>query len=638
MSKIIVIIAVTLSIFLVDKFYFQEYRFENEFEVPEGFLQKGTLGRLLRKNNLIQVSSDSTPAAINDLCAEDEDIKNYNYHNTYRFRFKIYSEASTRLGVHVTFPEARRYRELIEIVHVDPGRQFYTVSFVAHKGLDFQIELTNKSARPFVIRDILVDGRYGRTVTLMEEGKPLIGTVDSVHPVFSHPEKNIQGIELPVLDSKETLIVNEGLPDELFSGVFPGKKNQGFCGYVAYSSNSDLPELQQTIIPTVNLTVDPKYLYGETGIVDNKEGKGRAWEVLASIDVRDGEISDHQLVGLRFHGGTPGRKKNIESFRVNARKAYGKTELDMKPIFGQERALGAKGIVFKYTYQAYDLKKTIYNPYNHVLALEIAKELGALVPAHQLVDLNINEKSYGMYLAMEHLSRRTVKHWLGHDDFKMMTYKKYNTNEQQYSVMRSIADVLDAKGDETLSILEKIYDLDNVLNLVMLSAYISDDDYCQGIDISQEIEDSELRQITSVNWDLDHAFLLFENGQYSMPSKREGIGEAFDILKQNKPHGASLCHRKWVFSHVYTQSTKFRKLVRDKLESVLDNELSVENINAMIARYRMIDQDYYQGRNEAVLKELERYAKERPIVLRQEINELEEWVKEGVHPVFLENN
>jgi len=294
-----------------------------------------------------------------------------------------------------------------------------------------------------------------------------------------------------------------------------------------------------------------------------------------------------------------------------------------------------KGVVLKYTYQAYDLNKTIYNPYNHAFALDIGQMVGALVPMHQLVDLNINQKEYGLYLAMEHLSERTVKHWLGHDDFIMMSYKKYNSNSQQYAIMRPISYALDATGDEAFEYLKQVYDINNVLNSVMLSAYIADDDYCQGIDVSQEIQDSELRRITIINWDLDHALLSYNKGEFSMPSERDGLGEAFDILKQNKPHGSSLCHRKWVFSHVYTQSPEFRIQVRQRLEELLDNELKPENVIDRINYYRQIDQEYYDYSNKQVLDEMERFAKERPAILRKEIDELEEWVKDGIHPVFL---
>ena len=419
----------------------------------------------------------------------------------------------------------------------------------------------------------------------------------------------------------------------MYSGVFPGKKNQGFCRYEAFYP-APVEPVKQAVVPTVNLSVSDQYLYGETGIVDNKQGKGRAWEVPAEYSVQNKGYVQQLPVGLRFHGGTPGRKKNIESFRINARDVYGKSEIDSQSLFGKPRQKGLKGIVFKYTYQAYDLKKTDYNPYNHALALDIGDAVGALVPAHQLVDLNINDQSYGLYLAMEHLSKRSINHWMGRDDLTLYTYKKFNNEHQTFALLYPIGLILKATGEASLDLLLKSYDLDNVLNSVILSAYIADDDYSQGIEVIERPQDSELHLITSINWDLDHAFLSYKGGEYSMPARRKGTGEAFDILKQNKAHSDSLCPRKWVLSHVYTESEKFRQLVRDRLELLLEGELSPKRVIKMIAKYRTIDQVYYDGQNQKVLEDMEIYAKERPVVLRQAIDDLEAWIKVGIQPAY----
>ena len=250
-------------------------------------------------------------------------------------------------------------------------------------------------------------------------------------------------------------------------------------------------------------------------------------------------------------------------------------------------------------------------------------------PAHQLVDLNINDKSYGLYLAMEHLSERSVKHWLGKEDIRLFTYKKYNDEHQNFSLLLPLAEIMRIEGEPAFDIFLESYDLNNVLNSIMLSAYIADDDYCQGIELTEKTGVDEKRYITSINWDLDHAFLLFENGQFSMPAKREGLGEAFDVIKQNKPHGHSLCPRKWVFSHIYTQSKRFRDEVRQRLEAVLENELSSEKLIAMIEKYRTIDGIYYEGANNEVIDEMIMFARQRPQVLRQAIDDLEAWIEAG---------
>ena len=634
-KSVYIVLAILVILLFADHFYFREARDKVDgFTVNEAFFRKGKLGDILKDNALIKTSAGTETLATNDLCAADGSIKGYDYHNTYRLRFKIHSNTLENVRVRIYFPEAKRYREVLAILNVQPGRQFYTVDFVAHKNKDFQVTLTPKIQSQMLVSDILVDGRYGRTQELLKDGRPILGGFEqSMAIVTSELNSNHKGVQFDAGINQLTYSVQGGLGDALYSGVFPGKKNQGFCRYEAFFP-APIDPVKQIVVPTVNLSVSDEYLYGETGIVDNKEGKGRIWEVPAEYSVQNKDYIQQQPVGLRFHGGTPGRKKNIESFRINARDAYGKSEIDSRPLFGRSRQLGMKGVVFKYTYQAYDLKKTIYNPYNHALALDIGDAVGALVPAHQLVDLNLNDQSYGLYLAMEHLSKRSIKHWTGRDDLVLYTYKKFNNEHQQFSLLFPIGQILKAKGDAALDLLLESYDLDNVLGSIMLSAYIADDDYCQGIDVIEEPRDSKPHLITNINWDLDHAFLFFKRGKYSMPVQRKGIGEAFDILKLNRRHEDSLCPRKWVLSHVYTESKKFRALVRDRLESLLENELSRESIVQMIAKYRAIDEVYYEGRNQKVIEEMEHYAKERPIVLRQAIDDLEAWVEDGSELVY----
>ncbi len=629
-KSVLIVIGVIGALLVADHFHFRDQRHKPDaFTVSEEFLRKGVLGRILKEKGLIQSSAGSQTLATNDMCAEDSSVEGYDYHNTYRLRFKLRSSTVDDVNVEINFPKASSYRKLIKVIRVQPGRHFYALDFVAHKGLDFHITFSTKPRGQIILGDILVDGRFGRTQTLLKGGEPISGKFDKLMALsLSDVDDSFQGVELAPTNSKVVYSVVGGLNDNLYSGVFPGKKNHGFCRYVAYKPKKLTP-VTQRVVPTVKLHVEEQFLYGEQGIVDNKEGKGRAWEVPVEYSVQNQGLVSQHVAGLRFHGGTPGRKKNINSFRVNARSAYGKPTLDMKALMGRERQVGMKGVVFKYTYHAYDLNKTLYNPYNHALALDVANAIGALVPAHQLVDLHINDESYGLYLAMEHLSKRSAKYWLGKDDIKIFTYKKFNDDHQKFALLYPIGEILKKKGEDAFVRFLESYDVDNVINSIILSAYVSDDDYCQGIEISDRVGDSLEMHITSVNWDLDHAFLSFDGKGYTMPVERQGIGQGFDILKQNKPHSQSLCPRKWVYSHLYTESKQFRDLIRQRLEVLLAGELSPKSVGEMLDKYRVIDDVYYAGGNKAVIDQMQHYSQKRPAVLLQRLLELELSVEGG---------
>ncbi len=628
-SSIFILFCV-LGLVVADVTYFKSIRLKSEFSVNEAFLNKGILGKILKENALIKISPETEHLATNDICAKDVDFKGYDYHNTYRLRFKIHSERVEKIRVEILFPESKRYRLTLKDLDITPGREYYTVKFVAFKGLDFNIKLAKKTQNPIVVESIYVDGRFGRTQTLFDKGNELIGGFERSEAVQAQQSQaKAKGFEFSAQQKEIRYLVKGGLHDSLYSGVFPGKKNSGFCRYVAFDPDKDIA-VTQTIVPTVNLNVEEKYLYGEQGIVDNKTGKGRSWEVPAEYYVQNKQLGSHQYLGLRFHGGTPGRKKNIESFRINARQDYGKPTIDIEPLMGRKRERDLKGVVFKYTYQAYDLERTQYNPYNHALALDIANAVGALVPAHALVDLNINNESQGLFLAMEHLSKRTISYWLDQEKFKTFTYKKYNDEHQKFALLYPIGQIIKAKGESAYELFTESYDVNNVLNSVILSAYISDDDYCQGIEVIQQAGDDQKHRITSINWDLDHAFLFFKNGKYSMPVKREDGRDGLDILKENKTHAQSLCPRKWVYSHVYTQSKQFRTLVHDRMKSAMENELSPKNVKKMINQYRLIDQEYHQGKHQEAINQMLDYADKRPAVLLDALKQFEQEVENNL--------
>lgn len=634
-KSLFVVFGLLLALLLTDYYHFREHRQKvDAFTVSEEFFRKGVLGDLLKNNDMIQASSGTEHFARNDLCADADSTKGYDYHNTYRLRFKIQTNAHENLKLLIYFPKTKRYVEQRDIIRLEPGKRFYTTDFIAFKDLDFHITL-EKTHRflpdhgaEVILSDIVVDGRYGRTQVLLKEGKAVRGKFGrELNIKASTVNDEIQGVHLDSSVETITYSILGGLGDDLYSGVFPGKKNNGFCRFEVFKP-LPLKPVEQNAVPTIHLQVDKSYLYGKNGIIDNKQGKGRAWEVPAQYDIQSGRHVVQQPIGLRFHGGTPGRKKNIESFRINARNAYGKSIIDPEPLFGKARAKGVKGVVFKYTYQAYDLRKTRYNPYNYAFALDIGDAVGALVPAHQLVDLNINDTSYGLYLAMEHLSARSVKNWLDKDDLEVYTYKKFNNVGEQTALLFPLQHILKFKGEEAYQVMLKSYDVNNVINSVMLSAFIADDDYCQGVDIVEKHGPEQTdRTVTSVNWDLDHAFLSFKTGRYEMPAERVGLASGFDILEQNKPYNRSLCQRKWMISHVYAESKEFRIKVRDRLESLIQNELKIENIEAMLNKYRKIDNVYYDGEHKQVIDDMLTFFEQRPAILLRRLAEIEQWVE-----------
>jgi len=616
------IVALLGLLLLFDTFYFKSLRDQaNGGSVSEAFLRKGTLGKLLKEHGYLGVSEDSASFAVKGMCADDEELRGFDYHNTARMRFKIHATSAAKVHFKYEVPDAdkfknRRYEAVIDVI---PRQYHYGINVYVEKGKAIKLAVTHFSEQPILLSDIIIDGRFGREQTLVENGQAKEGLfVEAVSVQQAEYDEHVSGVVV----SKQTPTIYYELPngvsEQLFSGLFPGKKNQGFCRYSARSLVVGSGKRVNELVPSVHLSVKEEDLYGEKGILANKQLKGREWEVPANLIVNNGRQTLNQGVGLRSHGGTPGRKKDIQSYRVYARNRYGKDQLDPGPIFGRSREKEVQTLVFKYTYQAYfdDSRTVNFNPFNHAFALDIANMVGALVPSHALVDLHINDQPKGLHLAMEHVSNRTLSNWLGHDDFLSYTYKSPNTEHEQHIFFYVLAMITTKRDERILDELKKHYDIDNVINSILLTAYIGDDDYCQGTELIDNLEKPESEwRVTSINWDLDHSFIENDNGTLKIKADRP----AFSLLAPEK----ALCPRRWAYSGAYTRSAEFRKLVRSRLEYLLANELSFESLNKRLDYYRDVNEHYYQGAHAYAIQDLENYIRKRPAILMQRLVELE---------------
>ena len=126
MQKSVFIVVGILGLLLfADYFYFKDVRnVTDRFAVSEAFFRKGKLGDILKENALIKVSAGTEVLATNDLCAAEDSIKGYDYHNTYRLRFKMHASGLENVKIRIFFPKTKRYREVLAILNLQPGRHF----------------------------------------------------------------------------------------------------------------------------------------------------------------------------------------------------------------------------------------------------------------------------------------------------------------------------------------------------------------------------------------------------------------------------------------------------------------------------------------------------------------------------------
>ena len=632
-----------IALLAIDHHYLKDERKAlNGGSINEAFLRKGSLGKILEQNGYLSVSENTANLAANGMCASDAELSGFDYHNTYRLRIRLKARIAEDLTVelHTGNASEKDYQIQQKIISVTPEKYYYAVNFVFEPSKAIDIAFKSNSTNGINIGELIIDGRFGRSFTIMQKSQLVQGNLEYVvnekiatEPKHLHQWKHYVRVGEPIPKIKVSIV--DGLPKSFFSGVFPGKKNRGYCRYVANIGQNTHISNQNQVVPIVKLYVDHEQWFGKYGVINNKvRAHGRAWEIPAKVKIINQDTSIEQQVGLRFHGGVPVRSTRdyARNYRIYARGEYGKKHIDSEIFNGHDRGKGFKTIVFKNTYHANFFESlTEFNPFTHALALNIADKIGAIVPDHFMVDLHINDIQQQLFLGMEHLSQRTVKNWLGHDNFASYTYKNQNTEQQQNYLNYLVESIRAETGENALTKLKQHYEINNVINSIILNAYVADFDFCQGMEVFHHVEDgNENIKVTSINWDLDHAFLHFAKRKL----KISGDHVKFHLIDPFYKGSRHKCQRRLIYSWVFQESIEFRQLFRSRLEELLDTTLSYNGINSMLDHYRAINTSYYKGKHIAAIKDLENYAQERPKKLLEYLDKLENRILELKNKTF----
>ncbi|MFT5112223.1 MAG: hypothetical protein ACI8P9_001547 [Parasphingorhabdus sp.] len=624
----IALVALIIFILVVDQGYFERKRenFSGGF-ISESFIRKGVLGKLLMQNGFLEIKPQDKSFAAENLCASDNELSGFDYHDSVRLRIYLKTPVEELLTVRIS-PVLQNNIESDDqeiIVPVGPNRDHYAVNFRIGPDKPFKIVLYAPEGPGIKIGSVIIDGRYGRSYTIVHKRKLLKGRVSNrANPQMDiaadAPERWLKQLRIGKPIPEMVFELSDGLPGRLLSGGFPGKKNHGHC---SYGARRQPRATEKKLLPRVDIVVDEDKWSGPRGVLSNRlRARGRAWELPARMIVNQGEVSLNQIVGLRFHGGVSVRVTGAaDSYRVYSRKAYGKNWIDHRAFSDVDRGVDYKTLIFKTTKQAnFPKRRQDFNPFNHALALDIADRIGALVPDHFLVDLYLNGKSQGVYLGLEQLSDKSVKSWLKHDKFETYTYRNENTESQKDLLDNLVSRIRHFKGEQALIELEKIYDLPDIMNSVLLTAYIANFDFCQGMEIFTDIENENSDyKVTTINWDLDYAFLFEQDRKLHIRGDHIGF-PTIDPSFKKKFHD---CSRARIYSWVYGQSPRFRKLFRKHVEDALKTSLSPVSIAEMLKYYRSVNVEYLDNRYTSAIEDLQKYAQTRPAKLLLELDQME---------------
>lgn len=626
-----------LALLLVlDGFYVAKLKYDfNQGTLNESVVRDGRLGKLLRKNGLISVTPESHQRAVRGLCVSDDYLRQGESEKRARFEFKLASLYPQKVTLSVSWHDDGKKHTLKKVLMVEPNKYYYQSELKPpkHKALEIVLHSAPNKYSEFFVSDIRIAGQGGVNLILYKDAK----ATDLIAPISNLKNKSVKNKAFGFIGEKIAIgaSFSMNLKKPLRELGFydharlPGLKSKGICEYkVASQIGLENKQVQKGELAVIDIELAEDFLTGKkNGIFSNLRSKGRISEVPASITIMTDGVSSRQNVGLRFHGGVFRREPNLlNGYRIYARNSYGKGTLGSETGFFENSDVPVRTIVLR-NHQGYGHKPEDYgdgrrgfNPYNQSLATDIAHSIGAIAPRTRLVELRINGVTQDLYIALEHLSERSISLALGHEDLTLFVHKKINSSEAS-NLFRAMRNKIlrESKGEQTFELFKQYYSVDNVINSILLTAYIGDDDFCQGVEVFDEVKQADaVSRVTSINWDLDHAFMSFDMEQWR--SKIDPSRYGFLILSPR--HGAG-CIRTQIYSYVYAQSKQFRTLVRDRLEYLLKNNLSVDALDGLLEKYSKIDDAYYDKKYEHILVDLKDYFRRRPAVLLHQLSSLE---------------
>ncbi len=327
--------------------------------------------------------------------------------------------------------------------------------------------------------------------------------------------------------------------------------------------------------PILAINLPEKDLYDSaSGIISNRDKKGRDWEKIAEVSyMEEGKLLFETYAGLRMHGGIRLQTKKWKpGFRLYFRKQYGMDSI-------------APGILLKNTevpIRTLVLQTTAWPPgypFNNPLAYDIAKKIGCLVPETRLVELYLNGKSYGMMIAVEHLSRRQWGQRYSSEDYNFYKFRSSNAFVDLKMYTKKLWETVSTPIDGFEETARNNIDLDNLSRHIFSWVYTGTTDFCQGVAFyDPSTPDAKLAWI---NWDMDHGFwdghalldgLDRENWQQS----------AFGIVYLKK-HG---CGRTKLFSRLIDESIAYKNEFINLTTMLLNHSLSQDFLQDRVSYYR----------------------------------------------------
>ena len=258
-------------------------------------------------------------------------------------------------------------------------------------------------------------------------------------------------------------------------------------------------------LPSLSLATDDDSLYDpETGILVNRQGRGREWERLAWVSLYEqGRLQAGMRVGLRLQGDSSRRSADLVSFRLLFRPEYGSSPRQAGRLLGADGAPTAALVVRRMNRR--------YGRYPDLFAFEIAQKIGSRVPDFRPVQLYLNGEPMGVTVLSQHVSREGWgQPFFGDLNFEMYAYKSDDGGSDAYDELASFAA---NHGPLTLEAASEMIDVDNLTRHLLTVMFCGTSDWAQGA-VARDRDDPAARWLW-LHWDMDQSFAWWGHEQQS---------------------------------------------------------------------------------------------------------------------------
>lgn len=351
-----------------------------------------------------------------------------------------------------------------------------------------------------------------------------------------------------------------------------------------------------------------------TGIAANPFPRGRVWERRATVSLfRQDELVLATNTGVRIHGGNRDRALARggldQDYRLYLRNHYGVDSVPAELVFGGGDT---------------DVKRLVLRKdrlFVNEFALDIARQIGALVPHHNPVILYVNGENLGIYTLLEHVGRRQWALRLGHDDFYFI--RQNGTTDdvsliQYHELWEWFTDNRERIGPEQAS--ERI-DLRNLTrNLFMLMFCGSNDHFKEGAVLDRSENHPRWRWIT---WETAGCFSDRWVTQGGEPWHQAAVRQVASRDRKNQAWTATYRSlRTDLFAQLLNNSPDYVEYFLRTVTDVLNHEATPGFLQRQYARYEQLLTDYRDPVGDdrlADFRQAEYYVLRRPEFVREDI-------------------